>query len=503
MTSIRLKDLLDTLPGSLSETEALSLFRAARHARGALVNAGPFNDKAAIALAVGLASHPPGRRQKYYSIEPQPPRANGAHHRGGTRHSLVQNLATMGCESLADLMITPGADELAAWNEPIGLLRLHSADYASMRAAVDKWLPFLGTNGSILIQGPAVDKPGRRRLISELESAGKFVRFEDVPGVIEVRRSETLRKPSIRAGSSASEVVNQYAFAHGYDEASLNARLLHGSFVSTRHRYVYIEIPKAACTTMKYFIAALERASCQLERMPYLRETKPNMLIHQRQFVGIPTVLELKGSDVDALFSGESDYFVFALVRNPYSRLVSAFESKIRLGEPGMREVTGRRWAAASEGADVREAFAAFVRSDLEVLVSNALEHHFISQHRLLMRPLIPYTKIFQVERFKEFEAAFFAHLRSRGADVIPDFKDSNRSFYPDWRHYYDRETAERVQDFFEADFEGYGYDPESWRTDEQSLDMRTSAMEAFWRMEVIERNDMIEFLYGLLRNAN
>src|SRR5262249_31130843 len=181
--------------------------------------------KAAIALVVGLASHPPGRRQKYYCIEPQPPRANGAHHRGGSRRSLVQNLATMGCESLADLMITPGADELAAWNEPIGLLRLHSADYASMRAAVDKWLPFLGTNGSILIQGPVVDKPGRKRLISELESAGKFVRFEDVPGVIEVRRSETLRKPFIRAGSSASEVVNQYAFAHGYDEASLNARL--------------------------------------------------------------------------------------------------------------------------------------------------------------------------------------------------------------------------------------------------------------------------------------
>jgi hypothetical protein len=503
MTSIRLKDLLDTLPGSLSETEALSLFRAARHTRGAVVNAGPCNDKAAIALVVGLASHPPGRRQKYYCIEPEPPRANGAHHRGGTRRSLVENLATMGCESLADLMITPDSGELASWREPIGLLRLQSADYTSMRAEVDKWLPFLDTDGSILIQGPMTDKAARRQLISELESDGGFIRFEDIPGVVELRRSEALRKPAIAAGSSAPEVVRQYALAHGYDEASLNARLAHSSFVSARHRYIYIEIPKAACTTMKYFIAALENASCQLERMPYLRETKPNMLIHQRQFVVVPTVLDLNGREVEALFAGESDYFVFALVRNPYSRLVSAFESKIRLGEPGLREVTGRRWAAASEGADVREAFASFVRSDLEVLVSNALEHHFVSQHRLLMRPLIPYTKIFQVERFKEFEADLIAHLKRRGAQAIPEFKDWNRSLYPDWRYYYDRQTAERVQDFFEADFEGYGYDPESWRTDEQSPDMRTSAMEAFWRMEVIERNDMIEFLYGLLRNAN
>jgi hypothetical protein len=206
---------------------------------------------------------------------------------------------------------------------------------------------------------------------------------------------------------------------------------------------------------------------------------------------------------VHALFSGRTDSFIFALVRNPYSRLVSAFESKVRLGEPGMREVMGRRWAAAHAGADVREAFSAFVRTDLDMLVSSALEHHFVSQHKLLMRPVIPYTKIFQVERFKEFEDAFSAHLRDRGAEAIPEFKDRNRSLYPDWRHYYDQATAEHVFDLYEADFESYGYDPESWRMDDPAPELLTSASEAYWRMEVIERNEMIDFLYGLLRNAN
>src|SRR5262249_17427590 len=163
---------------------------------------------------------------------------------------------------------------------------------------------------------------------------------------------------------------------------------------------------------------------------------KQSMLIHQRQYVGMPTLLDLSGNDLHTVLSGRSGHFIFALVRNPYSRLVSAFESKIRLAEPGMREVFERRWAAAGADDDVRKALAEFVRTDLEGLVSNAQEHHFVAQHRLLVRQVIPYSKIFQVERFKEFESAFLAHLRSCGVQTFPKFRDYNRSFYPDWRHY-------------------------------------------------------------------
>ena len=504
MSGVRLKDLLEILPGTLSEAEALSLFRAARLTRGgALVNAGPCNDKAAVALVVGLASYPAGERQNYYCVEPQESQANGSRQQNGPRRALLQTLTTMGCQGLAELIVTPGAADLAAWREPVAALRLQTADYGSMRAEIDKWLPFLTPSASILIQGPVVDRAGRRRLISELESEGKFMRLEDAPRFTELRRAGPGRNVSIAGTGSTADVVREYARANGYDEGSLTARLGHSSFVSRRYRYVYIEIPKAACTTMKYFIVELEKASRQLERIPYLRETKPSMLIHQRQYVGVPTLLDLKGSELHALLSGRTDYFTFALVRNPYSRLVSAFESKVRLGEPGLRELFGRRWAVTDAGGDVREAFANFVRTDLEALVSNALEHHFVSQHRLLVRPIVPYTKIFQVERFSEFAAAFSAYLRSQGADTIPEFKDWNRSFYPDWRYYYDRSTAERVLELFEADFDGYGYDPESWRTDGKTPELRTSELEAYWRMEVIERNEMIDFLYGLLHKPS
>ena len=496
MSGVRLKDLLESLPGSLSEWEALVLFRFARVAsEGAVVKLGPCNEKGTVALVVGLASQPPGSRQNYYCIEAQG-------HVNGSRRALAQTLTKMGCGGLTDLILTPGAAEIAAWREPISALHLQAADYATMRAQVDRWLPFLTSTASIIVQGPVADKAARRRLVSDLESNGDFSRFESSVGLVELRRTGK-RNISVAANSSAAEVVNQYARVHGYDEASLHARLEHSSFISRRYRFAYFEIPKAACTAMKYFIVELENASLQLGRTPYLRETKPSMLIHQRQYVGVPTILDLAGNEVDALLSGRSDFFTFALVRNPYSRLVSAFESKIRLGEPGLRELFGRRWAAATPGADVREAFAAFVRQDLEGLVSSSMEHHFVSQHRLLMRQIIPYTKIFQVEQFREFETAFFAHLRGKGAQALPKFKDWNRSSYPDWRLYYDEPSAERVFELFEPDFQPYGYDPESWRAGGKLPELRTSDAEAYWRTEVIERNEMIDFLYGLLhRNA-
>src|SRR5262249_25507390 len=156
----------------LSEPEALLLFRSAREARGGcLLNLAPCNDKAAVALVVGLASHPVDRRQRYYCVSPDGPAPNGAGPKAPNgREALHENLKRMGCQSLGSLMLTPSSEELAAWREPVALLRLQSADYDSMRVQVDRWLPHLIPGASLMIQGPVTDKAGRKRLITELQS---------------------------------------------------------------------------------------------------------------------------------------------------------------------------------------------------------------------------------------------------------------------------------------------------------------------------------------------
>ena len=84
--------------------------------------------------------------------------------------------------------------------------------------------------------------------------------------------------------------------------------------------------------------------------------------------------------------------------------------------------------------------------------------------------------------------------------NAIPEFTDRNRNVYPDWRLYYDRPTAERVARIFAEDFAAFGYDLDSWRLGREVPELRTSATEAYWRREVMERNELIEFLYELLR---
>jgi hypothetical protein len=306
-------------------------------------------------------------------------------------------------------------------------------------------------------------------------------------------------------GDSAVSVVARFAGAAS-PRANLDTLIswLHAmSFASLRHRYVYVGIPKAACTTLKSFIAGLEHATCQLDRKPYLPVTKLEMRIHQRRYVGVPTLVELSGSKAHSILSGNSGFFIFSLVRNPFSRLVAAFEHRIRLCEPGFGDPGDRRWTAAEPGDNVRDAFAGFVGKELPNILRKGVDHHFVPQWHLLARPVIPYTEVFQIERFNEFQHRFIAHLRSVGALRIPEFVHRNRSRHPDWRHYYDRQTADRVVACYESDFISFGYDPESWRTDEPVPDMRTTPDEAYWRMEVIERNEMMGFLHRILSSRS
>ena len=295
-----------------------------------------------------------------------------------------------------------------------------------MRASIDAWLPFLSPEASIVFHG-ASGGGDSGRIIAELEAGGIVKRSAQVANTIPLRGAgaKLRNKSTHNERKPAVELFRQYARAHDRDPKFVLARLEHSSFVSSLHRYVYVETPKAACTTMKYFIAELGKAYCDLQRKPYLRETRRSMLIHQRKYIGLPTLLDLKGEELQSLISGRSGYFIFGLVRNPFSRLVSAFESKVRLLEPGFRPM-GLRWTAAEADDDVRQTFSNFVDKELEGL--GQIEHHFAPQYQLLFPDFIPYTKIFQLERFAEFERAVLAHLESVGAKTIPEFKDRNRS---------------------------------------------------------------------------
>jgi hypothetical protein len=302
---------------------------------------------------------------------------------------------------------------------------------------------------------------------------------EPLPKAIAARRRAIAAEFSLRAAAA------------GYDAAHSVQRLRYGAFASVRHHYLYVETPKAACSSWKQLIVDVEGAPVNDAAIPHQRETRIDMLIHQRRNIGVPDFFDLEESDREGILSGSAGWFVFAMSRNPFSRLVSMFENKVRTGEPGYRAMETRYGDGAY--ASPRAAFANFVRSVAIHPDRQRLDAHLRTQVEILMPGLIAYGRVFKVEQAGDAVTAFAAHVRAQGFTGPIALERRNESRARSWRDYYEAETAELVAQAYAGDFAHFGYDPDDWRG---GKDIVESVEERRWRAEVVARNALIDRLY-------
>ncbi len=279
--------------------------------------------------------------------------------------------------------------------------------------------------------------------------------------------------------------------AAGYEPRRAMERLEYGSFVSPARRYMYMETAKAACTSFKHLVMHIEGLSLDPALAPYQRETRPDMLVHHRRHIALPTLLSVDAESRAAILTQAPGWMVFALVRNPFSRLVSFFEHKVRMGEPGYGAMEARYGDAAKLGG-LQKSFAHFVEEVVAKPDLRNLDVHMMPQADIIMPRLIPYTHIFRLEAVKEAVAALAAHL---GVPSLPltEARGAGRN----WRHYYDPRTAQLVAEFYAGDFALFGYDVHDWQPRGEMP--AHAAIEEYWRGEVAARNAMIELLYDRL----
>ena len=100
------------------------------------------------------------------------------------------------------------------------------------------------------------------------------------------------------------DVENLCPFVH-------ESMLSYGVHISLRHRYIYVETPKVACTTIKLALQRLEWGDSDYYpdnmEVIHLRECSP--LLTPRQILSFPSALK------------NPYYFKFCFVRNPYTLL--------------------------------------------------------------------------------------------------------------------------------------------------------------------------------------
>lgn len=487
-----------------TEVEAAFLSRFASWLRaGCIVEIGSWQGASAIALARGAQQQVQAQRSMVYCIEPHATFVGVYGGRFGPQDRTAFYRAMLEAEMSEQVALVnlPSIDAARAWREPIGLLFIdgdHSE--AAVEADVTAWSPYVVPGGYIGFDDALDPAIGPSRVIARLLGGGLY---KEAGGEGKIRVLQ--RVPAAEATDRANRrqtAVKQFraqATTCGYDPTRAIGRLGYGSFVSHAHRYVYIETPKAACTTMKHLVAGLEGIERDAQARPYHRESRRDMRIHERKALPMPTVLDVDEATRAIVIEGDPDWLVFAVTRNPYSRLVSVFESKVRLGEPGYRELErryGDRGAFATPGA----AFTAFVTEIVANAAARDADAHLRGQVDLLMPEMITYSKVFKVEKFDEVIDALATHLGQIGRSPPPPPPRFNRSLHADWRQYYTSETAAIIGQVYQKDFEAFGYDPADWQSSSPGGAQNAELDEVrHWRAEVVERNAMIDELYDFL----
>jgi hypothetical protein len=230
-------------------------------------------------------------------------------------------------------------------------------------------------------------------------------------------------------------------------------------FVAERTRALYIRVPKAACTTMLWGLLELEGHDPSImhrSKNPLL--STPDTVVHDMALYPVPTLSEVSSNLRDHALT-DRQWSRIAIVRNPYARLYSAWESKILLRPPGNRRFRpAPKLVETEKGVDIGASFRSFV-SDLSAHRERWMsDEHFVRQADLVPRSVLPDIELVPTSAIPQL----FERLSERaGVAVSP--RRSNKGLGIDGTAFLDDETAEKVLQLYRADFELTGADPSAF----------------------------------------
>lgn len=232
------------------------------------------------------------------------------------------------------------------------------------------------------------------------------------------------------------------------------------SYLSTRHKLLYVATPKVACTSLKWWFAALEGHAQVLRGSNGSLETDPDLVIHDTFHKVAPNVTGLLPDALAEALASE-DYFRFAVVRNPYRRIFSAWQSKILLREPlQIGAYLGHDFIhhPIHHKDDISVAFEKF----LEYLAVNESpvfwDVHWTPQIELLRLDLINYSIVAKIEDTAALSQALLARLGPGIQDPF-ESKRSNESLIPYLPELVSVRSCQLIRSIYARDFEAFGYE--------------------------------------------
>ena len=160
------------------------------------------------------------------------------------------------------------------------------------------------------------------------------------------------------------------------------------------------------------------------------------------------------------------DYYKFAVVRNPWSRMVSSFRECIKRepfgygkGERAGCPEGGMSWPEIYDAMNGYISFEAFVDFvvDYEANACVPINRHWVPQHTYLKMRKIKYNKLCKIE---QFDNDIQEVIKEANLPITckKTYKEYSLKEY-DWRLYYRyTDTIQKVARYYEKDIELFGY---------------------------------------------
>jgi hypothetical protein len=235
---------------------------------------------------------------------------------------------------------------------------------------------------------------------------------------------------------------------------------VHRSYVVPEHRIMFNALNKNACTSLKWMIAAiagedLSRFSSGLTTLPTNAEA-----VHNRWQWKVSPTLDKLDPEIRAGIHPDNGWFIFAVVRDPRTRLFSAWQNKLLTANPGYARWAKEDWYPR-QPADVDTMVADFTRFvdflEREPQHELRLDPHFRDQADLLVPSAVQYSQVYDISEMRQLRADLEVHLAATGWSGELYVPRSNTSpLWPNGRLFVDgvREQVERI---YAADFELFG----------------------------------------------
>lgn len=288
-----------------------------------------------------------------------------------------------------------------------------------------------------------------------------------------------------------------------WDYLSLN------SYVSQKYKLYYVATPKVACTSLKWWFAELEGVDVSLHDTRRSGETEPDLVIHEYFHRIAPSVTGLDRRILaDVLCS--DDFFSFAVVRNPFERIFSAWQSKVFLHVPmqiGAYLETEFLNREINSSYDIALSFEGFLEHIKAKEWPTFIDHHWMTQTEVLRFGKIKYSQISKIEESDELWRDIASHIMKYGGHM-PAMKRANESLLPFSSKFITKRSAGLIRELYEIDFHNFGYSfelplkQEKFDDGQVNVVIRASAMIRARHQRLLEIRSALEQESAALQDA-